>query len=68
MLAVVIKRAKALRHEQGAIIAALALMPPLNMIAPAAYWLPCLVLYFMTEKDAPEDREEEDVALMGGEA
>jgi hypothetical protein len=68
MLAVVIKRAKTLRHEQGAIIATLALMPPLNMIAPAAYWLPCLVLYFMTEKDTPEGRENEAAALMGGEA
>ena len=68
MLAVIIKRAKALRYEQGTIIAAFALMPPLTMIAPVTYWLPCLVLYFMTEKDASEGGEEEAAALMGGEA
>ena len=68
MLAAIIKRAKALRYEQGTMIAALALMPPLTMIAPVTYWLPCLVLYFMTEKDVPEGGEEETAALMGGEA
>ena len=71
MLGAVIQRSRRLVRGQGAILAAVIFMPLLNFASPLVYWLPCLALAFMKEKEdtwaaGDEDPRERQAMPEGG--